>query len=161
MSQDNWSTPPEFMAWIRRYWTPDLDVCADETNHQCGKWIGEQENGLVAMWADLDGPRTVWCNPPYSKPRPWFDKALAESEDEVMTLLLTNASTGCKWWAELAPQFAEVYLLWPRIQFVAPPGVKRSTNMKDQTLTIITPESVRMRRGPRIQVVNWKDHQFV
>jgi hypothetical protein len=57
-------------------------------------------DGLTDRWA-LHNDR-VFVNPPYSNPLPWVEKAINESRDYAITVvLLLNHDSSTKWWAKL------------------------------------------------------------
>jgi phage N-6-adenine-methyltransferase len=107
----------------------------------------------------------VWCNPPYRDPAPWIRRAhdqLQKGNCKRVVLLLP-AAVETHWFQDFAqnrpvtliyfgkeepPPFQRVphyvdwlvtwrIVFWPkRIQFVPPPGVKKSSNPKPSVLFI-------------------------
>lgn len=148
--RQEWSTPEPFMRVIRDEFAPGLDVCATFDNKKCDRFYGPPgyrppgpgdgwcgENGLENPWW-IEG--VVWCNPGFSDVLPWMRKAIRESANNPVTvLLLTHASHAD--WAQLGWRHAaECRLLYPRLQFDPAPGIPRSSNPRDAVLWIFRPQ---------------------
>lgn len=71
----------------------DTDPCAYEGHYTAHKRIVWPDDGLRAEWHGR-----VWCNPPYSDPRPWM-RRMAEHGNGIALVL---ASTDTAWFQELA-----------------------------------------------------------
>jgi hypothetical protein len=73
----------------------DLDVCAPEgglpwipaKNHYSLK-----DDGLAQEWHGL-----VWCNPPYSKPKPWIDKFIEHGNGIMLVQVSRSIATKDLW----------------------------------------------------------------
>ncbi len=77
----------------------------------------------------IDGPVSIWCNPPYSDIRPWVEKAWAEwPYAELIVMLLPANRTEQGWWQELVEPVRDqlgyedlrTEFLAGRLRFVAP-----------------------------------------
>jgi phage N-6-adenine-methyltransferase len=154
--RDCWATPWEFFEALDRVFCFGIDVCASMGNAKCERFYALErgEDGLALPWA-ADGP--AWCNAGFSGLVPWFDKAIAEAERGVVAVCLSHAATGTHWWNDRAGFASEVWLLYPRIQFVPPEGVEASHNARDSVLTVFTPWSVeRYGDAPAVRLVDWR-----
>ena len=159
---DQWETPPGFFNLLDKEFEFDLDVCASLDNYKHFQFIRREENALTKSWTTVtptlkDIPATVWCNPPYSNPLPWVEKAISEVQAgtaKKVVMLLPNASSTA--WSDLCFRYAkEVRLLRPRIKFIAPPGWEggKDSNRGDSMLAIFYKA---MLRRPKIHHWNWK-----
>lgn len=107
-----------------------VDAAAAAHNAKLPRYWTEETDGLAQSWA---GER-VWCNPPYSRIRPWVEKAWTGGADLVVMLLPANR-TEQSWWQELvephrdrpgSPLRSE--FLAGRIRFLAPGQRKVGAN---------------------------------
>ena len=108
--KDERGTPRDlFLSWHQRY-NFTVDVAASDTNHKLPRYYTKQQDGLAQSWK---GER-VWCNPPYSRIRPWLQKAINEN---VLAVFLLPATTDVAWFHDLVLPFMEVHFLRGRIKF--------------------------------------------
>lgn len=104
-------TPWDFVKGLPEY-PFDLDVAADRQNSKGRRYYSEKTNGLLKIWGGK-----VWCNPPYSNPRVWIRKAIAERHRCKIIVMLLKSDTGTKWFHdELLPR-AQITFLRDRIRF--------------------------------------------
>jgi phage N-6-adenine-methyltransferase len=118
---DNLETPWEFFAPLHERFGFTLDVAALPYNAKCERYFTPDDDGLVRSWA---GER-VWCNPPYSKIRPWVGKAWGEVDRaELIVMLLPANRTEQAWWQEHVEPFRDrdgsmrVEFLRGRLRFI-------------------------------------------
>jgi DNA N-6-adenine-methyltransferase Dam len=87
---DDRQTPPCVFVPLDAEFAFTLDAAASHENHKCARYCtlagGQLGNGLAISWA---GER-VWINPPFSRIRPWVEKAWDERASELVALLLPN-----------------------------------------------------------------------
>jgi len=107
---DRWETPTAIFAALDTEFNFDLDVAADDSNRKTGPPILD---GLDADWA----PDTVFCNPPYSRPAPWLQKAAEEAENGATAVLLITVATDTKYWREWALKADEIRFITGRLRF--------------------------------------------
>lgn len=68
---DEWATPEYLFDILDREFHFTLDVCADETNHKCGRYFSKEQDGLKQDWSGV-----CWMNPPYGRTiGDWVKKA--------------------------------------------------------------------------------------
>lgn len=151
MAQDNWETPDELFKKCDKIWQFDLDVCADETNYKVKSYFDKDDDGLKQSW----GSFTCWCNPPYSDPLPWIEKAESESyKGDPTTVMLLPVDTSTKWFEQAFYSADEIIFLSPRVRFVGAPGSPRWANM----LVVWHPHVKGMcRTAPVVHHWNWKE----
>lgn len=114
--RDEYETPQLLFDRVNAEFKFVCDVAASEANRKCGNSYTAENSALS------DDPHhgwfaSNWCNPPYSMKREFISKALEQMTRYMRTtVLLLPASTGEKWWHELAAQSFMV-LLKGRVQF--------------------------------------------
>jgi len=101
---DNWATPLSLYN--------ELDKEFNFLDDPCPLYPDWTEDGLKREW----GLRT-FVNPPYSKPRPWIEKAIEESEKGKLIVMLLRGDTSTKWFHDLVLGKAEIRFLKGRIRF--------------------------------------------
>ena len=75
---DEWRTPSDLMNIFKDYYDPCLPG---------------RTNGLIEPWGD-----PTYCNPPYSDPKPWIEKAIAESFQGKRVVMLLKHDSSTEWW---------------------------------------------------------------
>lgn len=134
-----WATPPDFFKWLDDMFHFDIDVCASAENAKCPAFITEEEDSFSRDWfynprGPMDGPKqfyTAFCNPGFAKPLAWHQRAFQQTQNRLITRVA--CVLGVQWasqeWAEFAYNNTLMIIhLSPRIQYLAPPGVKQSSN---------------------------------
>lgn len=118
-----WRTPPELLDPIRSFLGAiDLDPCGHPASLvRATRQILPPESGLDAQWAGR-----VFCNPPYSDPKPWVSKCaiFGLGPGEVVALLKLDPSTS--WWPPC--WWGSVVFLAKRVRYVGPEGQGNSAN---------------------------------
>jgi phage N-6-adenine-methyltransferase len=141
--RDSWETPPDFWEWIDGQFHFDLDVCASPNNKKCPRAI--YENSLDKSWGRFTPGDaedwSVWCNPGFSRVSPWLEKAYQETQahPSMTAVVLTHAGLGTRWFEKYESLCSELWLLNPRIQFIAPEGIKQTSNPRDSILWVFRP----------------------
>ena len=101
MAQDNWRTPSEIYNYFEKFldFKFNADVCASKNNAKCDLFFTEDNSCLDANWADYLEPNSfVWCNPPYSNPRPFVEKCIHESKTNgIGSVMLLNHDMSVDW----------------------------------------------------------------
>lgn len=94
---DDRATDPAFFMECEAEFGPfTVDAAASAQNTKCERFWSIDDDGLAQAWA---GER-VWCNPPYSDIRPWVEKAHAETDAELVVMLLPANRTEQDWWQD-------------------------------------------------------------
>lgn len=120
-STDEWSTPPEFVTALEtRYGAFDLDPCCRPETAKGVYYFTREQDGLAQPWWGL-----VWVNPPYSDPKAWIRKAIAEVQRDPQTrvIMLLPAATDTGWFHDLVLAHGDIELLRGRIKFLGWAGV--------------------------------------
>ena len=78
-------------------------------------------DGLNSDWV---GNR-IFLNPPYSRPLPWIEKAIAEHRKGKTIALLVKHDSSTLWWAKLHEEGAYFLPIMGRLQFVAEKGRRK------------------------------------
>jgi DNA N-6-adenine-methyltransferase (Dam) len=111
--EDDRETPESLFGPLNDEFHFTLDVAASKHNAKClryctvdGTFLGgvkvTTEHGLVYPW---DGER-VWCNPPFSDPRAWIERAWDESA-YIVALLLPNNRDEQAFWQDLIEPYRD------------------------------------------------------
>lgn len=139
--RQEWRTPPDFIQVIQREFTLGVDVAASADNCVVPKYYNQEMNGLHQRWF-VDPVTCAWCNPGFSSIGAWVDKAITEVSlvPSATAILMVLASPSTKWWAQAEQNGAEIRLLAPRVQFLPPPGIKPSSNARENALLIFRSE---------------------
>lgn len=115
---DSWSTPGWMFQWLHDQFDFNLDAAASPENAKCPSFYSEPDDALLKAWGGIYAS-TVWCNPPYSNPAPWIEKALSEvakgNAQTVVMLLPSDTST--RWFLRGAESATSLLFLVPRIKF--------------------------------------------
>ena len=110
---DSIYTPPEVFERLGLVF--DLDVCSPKGGLP---WIPAKDHyhleldGLAQPWEGL-----VWCNPPYSKPRPWIEKFIDHGNGVMLTTMARSWGSQ-QYWAKADG----VSFLPSNFKFVKPDG---------------------------------------
>ena len=151
--RQDYGTSPPFFNWLNGFGRFTLDACATEKNAKVDRFLSPEIDGLTSPWG---GPgERVFCNPGFSNVLPWLRKAHNETENGVVSFVITHAGLAAEWFREMAPLADKILLPSPRIQFVAPPGIKQSSNSRDNLIWIFTPWGD-MVNSTEIVPVTWK-----
>lgn len=120
---DDRALPPEDFAHLNDRFRFSVDVAASEKNAKLTRFYTQDDDGLAESWAF----ERVYCNPPYSNPRPWVEKAISEVGAALIVMLLPANRTEQSWWQELIePQRDKpgsrlrVEFLKGRMRFIGP-----------------------------------------
>ena len=113
---DNWGTPLALFHELNLRFGPfDLDPCTTMDNP-----LGTQHfyaypytDGLTEPWYNR-----VFMNPPYSKPRPWLEKAVEEvrNGNAISVLGLIKCDMSTRWWnyCVKTEPLAKMVYPWPK-----------------------------------------------
>lgn len=77
-----------------------------------------KDDGLMMSW-----PHKTYCNPPYSNPRPWVEKAIYEHNNSPVEghkktiVLLLKHDTSTKWYQMLHEAGAKFLMVHGRLKF--------------------------------------------
>ncbi|SAJ26607.1 BsuMI modification methylase subunit ydiP [Enterobacter hormaechei] len=140
--RDLWRTPPALFAALNAEFCFQLDAAAAPHNALCRKFITAEQNTLETPWADyLNVPGYAWMNPPYSDITPFVKKAVAESNNQIGTVMLVPADTSVGWFKEAIQTASEIrFITAGRLAFINPvTGKPVSGNSKGSILIIWRP----------------------
>tara|TARA_R110000772_G_scaffold125384_4_gene232082 strand:+ start:614 stop:1111 length:498 start_codon:yes stop_codon:yes gene_type:complete len=142
MANDLWRTPKEVFKYFNDQYSFECDVAASDDNHLCDYYFTEEIDALTYSWEIQLAPGLyVWCNPPYSKPLPWIEKAIAESQESgIGSVILLNCDMSTRW-AKLLTKFSceIIFITEGRIAFLDGEGKAIGGNNKSQMVIIIPP----------------------
>lgn len=109
---DSWATP----EWIMGLFGDWLDPCPLNDNPIV--------NGLNTDWENK-----TYVNPPYSNPKPWVEKAIAESNKGKTIAMLLKVDTSTQWFS-LIQNCPHAHILWvnKRLKFRNPKGDNKESS---------------------------------
>lgn len=108
---DRWETPPSVFGYLNSVHGPfTVDVCAENTTKKCDIFFSHEDDALKIEWGNKN--TRAWCNPPYSNPLPWVEKAIKEAENHVTTIMLLPGDVSTNWFKLM--QKHSIYYFWPR-----------------------------------------------
>ncbi|QHA85564.1 phage N-6-adenine-methyltransferase [Serratia rhizosphaerae] len=115
--KDRWQTPIEVFGALDVEFGFYLDAAAEHSNALCSRYLTERENALAVDWESYGA---IWCNPPYSSPAPWVEKAAEQcrvQNQPIVMLLPADTSVG---WFSLALQSVDEvrFITEGRISFI-------------------------------------------
>ena len=142
MANDLWRTPKEVFKYFNDQYSFECDVAASDDNHLCDYYLTEEINALSYPWEiQIATGLYVWCNPPYSKPLPWIEKAITESQENgIGTVMLLNCDMSTRWAKLLTKVSCEIiFITEGRIAFLNGEGKAIGGNNKSQMVIIIPP----------------------
>ena len=84
---DQWTTPQAFFDEINKEFNFQLDVCADEHNAKCKRYLSQ--NGLELPWSVCN-----WMNLPYGRE---IGKWVKKASENPVTVCLLPARTDTRW----------------------------------------------------------------
>jgi site-specific DNA-methyltransferase (adenine-specific) len=147
--KDDWGTPNWVYDSLDAEFDITLDVCADSTNAKCAHFFSREVDGLSQDW----GQNRCWMNPPYSKLRPWLEKAYLSSLAGATVVCLIPARTDTRAWHLFCSQAYEIRLIKGRIRFVG------ATNSAPFPSAIVVFKPRKRNRRPRYRHVDLREVQ--
>jgi phage N-6-adenine-methyltransferase len=165
--RQEWRTPPKFLAALSREFAIGVDVASSDDNAVARNHLTREMDGLSRSWFRLEDaghvvhyPRVAWCNPGFKDLGAWVAKAIQEVDANpgCVALIMGTAAPSTIWWARALAAGAEIRLLAPRVQFVAPPGIKQSSNARENALVIIRSQvgGAAIMRERRAHIWTWR-----
>jgi phage N-6-adenine-methyltransferase len=115
-SSDHWATPwPIVRALEAEFGEFNLDPCCRKENAKARRFYTLENNGLAQQWFGR-----VFMNPPYSKPGPWLEKAIMETQPghALIVVALLPVRTDTRWFHTLVKDRAEVRFIQGRIKWI-------------------------------------------
>lgn len=125
MANDYWATPPEIYEGVCLERSFTVDAAAVGSNALCDRWYGpggERECALAERWSHYE---QYWCNPPYSNPRPFVQRAYEVAQLGGAVTLLLPATTDVAWFHNYVYRcpFARFEFLRGRVKFLGRDGL--------------------------------------
>jgi phage N-6-adenine-methyltransferase len=111
---DDRATSPEWFAELHAKYAFTLDVAAAAHNAKLPRYFTKAQNGLLQSW---EGER-VFGNIPFSKIRPWLEKAWSETRAPLVVLLVPANRTEQAWWQDLVEPFRDRPASGLRVEFI-------------------------------------------
>jgi len=117
--RDRLRTPDYLYAWAHKRFNFDIDLAADSESRKHVNYMDEADDSLSIDWHNLDG--AGWCNPPYSKPKVWLEKAWLEAQQGFNSVFLIPTPNGEDLYRDhVFGKASEIIMINGRISFIAP-----------------------------------------
>ncbi len=100
---DYWGTP----AWIRALFIGWYDPCPPFGH------LGREPDDLKGVWEW----KSVFVNPPYSKPLPWVEKAIRTAKNGSTVVMLMKHDSSTQWYRMLKEAGARSLMIEGRLNF--------------------------------------------
>jgi phage N-6-adenine-methyltransferase len=142
-SRQEWQTPDPLYNLLDGEFGFHVDVAADTFNSKAEFHLCEERDALRVPWFRIEEEfwghmATAFCNPPYKNPLQWIERAHDQTRLPGTTaVLLLNHDPSTKWYARAIETASEIRILTKkRVQFLAPDGIKASSNSKPQCVIV-------------------------
>jgi len=161
MANDQWRTPPEVFNNLNKEFEFVADMAASAENKLVDfVYFTEEFDSLSFDWTDKinqaypnsnhGNNHYVWCNPPYSNPMPWINKALESQKNGLGVVMLLNDDKSVGWFARALLGVSEVRCIVGdlkengayssgRIGFINGEGKPVNGNNKPQFILVFNP----------------------
>lgn len=116
--KDAWATPQWLFDWQESIYDFDVDLCANDDNAKCKKYITKEKDSLSVDWSKLGW--VGWCNPPYSNISPWVEKAARSARKGFTTVMLIPTPNGEKYYSSVFSYATAITFITGRIAFYNP-----------------------------------------
>ncbi len=117
-------TPQHIFDVLHQEYRFTVDACASEHNAKLPAYLTQEDDALSTSWE----VERVWCNPPFNDIYAWLE----HHHEPAFVAYLLPVRSDRLWWKFRKPWGECHYFVGEkphqRIQFVAPPGVKYSSN---------------------------------
>lgn len=149
--RQEWRTPLELVVSItRRYGPIHIDVAASAENAIRPYFIDKRQDAFKAPWFDTShGVTVAFCNPGFRHMAPWMHRAYSQvlHHPKGIAIVLGLCAPSTKWFRFAYDHAAEIALLSPRPQYIAPSGISQTSNPREGAVFvfrgshIVTPET--------------------
>ena len=143
--KDTYETPIDLFKNLDAEFRFGFDVCAGHLTAKCPEYWTVEDDALTKDWAkdtnNIFG-HYLWCNPPYSKIRPWVDKAIEAQANGKGTVMLAFCDPSSKWFAAAVSHASETrFVTNGRLSFYLN-GKKKSGNDRPSVIFVFDPHRV-------------------
>lgn len=139
-TNDDLNTPEWILDIVRQMGPIGLDPCSNPwstVGATVSYSLHDGQDGLAVRW---DHPGNLWCNPPYSKPKPWAIKiahwSIWESTLTQHGFCLVKTAQSTAWWETLMEEASARVDFHKRITFE---GGAHKSGMMDSTMFYFGP----------------------
>jgi phage N-6-adenine-methyltransferase len=153
-------TPPELFRKLDEKYHFELDAACSPDNCivKTGYGYARGDNALAADWSNYtmdngEYASIFYCNPPYSNPAPFIEKAHLESHKGAKVVMLLPADTSTVSFHEHVMKANEIIFLKGRVTFNNPDGTPMVGSPKFGSMIVVFE---RMQYQPkRVTVLSW------
>ncbi|MGV7078460.1 phage N-6-adenine-methyltransferase [Testudinibacter sp. P80/BLE/0925] len=140
--KDTYQTPDEIYADLDAEFGITIDGCTDGTNAKCDRFITKEMDFLTYELSN----EVVFINPPYSKPKPFVERAVDLFKNNNCTVIMVlPVDISTKWFKAIQENATEIrFIVGDRIAFYHP----------------VTGERTKVSRGNMIAIFNQKQKNW-
>ncbi len=155
--KDEARTPYSLFSRLDETYGFILDSACTRSNCLCnrGFFHDEGKDALKENWLKHSEGDYIWCNPPYSKPGPFIQKAYEESQNGAKVVMLLPADTSTKAFHKYCMQSSEIIFIKGRVTFNNPNGTPIHGSPKFGSMIVVFDMANRA-IAPRIRSMEWK-----
>jgi len=140
--RQDWRTSPHVFAALEARFGPFvLDAAADKCNALCPDYYTEEDDGLTMPWRSV-----TFCNPGFASIHRWVEKAAAEAQRGVDSVVLGPAAISQAWW-HVWGKVAVCYHPVRRVGYCLPDGTPQPHADRDTVVLVFGPSSGRSARA--------------
>lgn len=161
---DEARTPPDLFAKLNERFHFGCDICASEQNHLCGLYYDSEMDALSLPWnCQFHAMGTLlpsYCNPPYSDPSPFIEKAYNESLEGASVVMLLPADTSTKSYHNFCMKANEIIFLEGRVKFNNPDGTPMKGSPKFGSMVVVFDLVNKVGEHPLARSWDWRSKQI-
>lgn len=117
--RDRLRTPDYLFAYADKLFNFEVDLAADKESSKCADYFDEEFNSLTVPWSRLH--QQGFCNPPYSAPKKWLQKAWEEAQEGFNSVFLIHSPNGEDLYRDYVfGKASEIIMINGRISFIVP-----------------------------------------
>lgn len=120
------------------------DVCAESHTAKCASFWTKEDDAFSKDWLEpfvgASLTSALWMNPPFSKPKPWLQRAYETAVRGGIVVALVPDDRSTEWYREWVEDMAAIiYVPNKRISFEDGEGVPQKGNPKGSVLCLYAP----------------------
>jgi len=160
--KDEARTPPGLFRRLNERFHFDIDAACTVDNCLCRFGFAsdfQEGNTLKIDWCnppDFKSFPTIYCNPPYSNPAPFVEKAYMESLKGAIVVMLLPADVSTSWFHLYCMEAAEWIIIDGRVRFNNPDGTPMQGSPKFGSIVVVFDMEARNKHGLVVSEMDWR-----
>jgi len=161
-----WSTPDNLFDPLHFEFGFHLDCAANKHNHRLPNYLTEKMDALSLStpWVGYKCSKPsvlatrLFLNPGFSNVLPWATRMHSEIQKSKAAVgaMIALCAPSSKWWDFCYDNASEIRLLGSRPQYVPPPGIKPSSNSRENVVVIFRHNANLQGGHAKITTWDWK-----